>query len=288
MLQFETIVSGNYELLEAPRFDEQGRLYFSEIGHFIDPNRGALYRRELDGKVHALIQRRQIGGMVLVQGGGAVLTGSNLVFWNEATNEVRELCSSYEGKPIRRFNDLTADSHGSVFVGSVNPAPGDGSKRPPGELYRLDPGGRVVKLWDGIEFSNGLGFSPNEKLLYHCDTFTNAVWAYDVKPDRSLTDRRIFGKLPDAPPDGLAVDAEGGVWVAATSSGELLRFRSDGALGTRVKVWDGMVMSMTFGGRDLQDFYVTTGIRPNSKELTGSIRRARSDIPGVQVAKARL
>jgi len=287
MLQFETIVSGSYELLEAPRIDEQGRLYFSEIGHFIDPNRGALYRRTPDGKIQTLLQRKQIGGLVLADG-GVVLTGANLAFWNESTNELRELFSSYEGKPIRRFNDLTTDSRGSIFVGSVNPAPADGGKRPPGELYRVDPGGRVVKMWEGIEFSNGLGFGPGEKLLFHADTFTNAIWAYDVKEDRTLSDRRIFGKLPDAAPDGLAVDAEGGVWVAATSSGELLRFRNDGTLGTRVKVWDGMVMSVAFGGSDLQDFYVTTGINPNAKAFTGSIRRARIDIPGLPVPKARL
>jgi len=287
MLQFETIVSGSYELLEAPRIDEQGLLYFSEIGHFIDPNRGALYRRTPDGKIQTLLQRKQIGGLVLAEGGGVVLTGANLAFWNEATNEIRELFSSYEGKPIRRFNDLTTDSRGSIFVGSVNPAPTDGGKRPPGELYRVDPGGRVIKLWEGIEFSNGLAFGPGGKLLFHADTFTNAVWAYDVKEDRTLKDRRIFGKLPDAPPDGLAVDLEGGVWVAATSSGELLRFKNDGTLGTRIKVWDGMVMSVAFGGADLRDFYVTTGINPNVKAFTGSIRRARADIPGLPVPKAR-
>jgi sugar lactone lactonase YvrE len=160
MLQFETIVSGNYELLEAPRIDEQGHLYFSEIGHFIDPDRGALYRRTSDGQIQTLARRKQIGGLVLAEGGGVVLTGANLAFWNEATNEIRELFSSYEGKPIRRFNDLTTDSRGSIFVGSVNPAPPGGGKRPPGELYRVDPGGRVTRLWEGIEFSNGLGFGP--------------------------------------------------------------------------------------------------------------------------------
>jgi sugar lactone lactonase YvrE len=107
-------------------------------------------------------------------------------------------------------------------------------------------------------------------------------------PLKKLSDRRVFGQLPDAPPDGLAVDAEGGVWVAATSSGELLRFRNDGTLGTRIKVGDGMVMSVAFGGTDLQDFYVTTGINPNAMAFTGSIRRARTDIPGLPISKARL
>ena len=287
MLQFETIVAGSYELLEAPRAGESNLLYFSEIGHFIDPARGALYRRTADGTVQKLLDRKHIGGLGLVEGGGVVLTGSDLAFWSEAGGEVRVLFSSYEGRKVNRFNDLTTDSRGSVFVGSVNPAPPDGGKRPPGELYRVDPGGRATMLWDGIEFSNGLGFSPDERLLYHCDTFTNAVWVYDVRPDRTLTDRRIFARL-DSGPDGLAVDVEGGVWVACPASGELLRFRADATPDLRQKVWDGMVMSLAFGGSDLQDLYVTTGININVKALTGTVRRARSQVAGAPVHKARL
>ncbi len=287
MLEFGTVVAGNYELLEAPRVDESGLLYFSEIGYFIDPARGALYRRAADGTVQKLLDRKHIGGLVLAEGGGVVLTGSSLAFWSDAGGELRELFSSYEGRAISRLNDLTTDSRGSVFVGSVNPAPPGGGKRPPGELYRVDPGGRVAMLWDGIEFSNGLGFGPDERLLYHCDTFTNAVWAYDVKSDHTLTDRRIFARLASGP-DGLAVDAEGGVWVACPSSGEVLRFRADATLDLRQKVWDGMVMSLAFGGRDLQDLYVTTGVNIDVKALTGTVRRARSPVPGTPVHKARL
>ena len=289
MLSFETVVSGGYELLEAPRIDEQNRLYFSEIGHFIDPNRGALYRLDRAGRVQTLLQRKQIGGLALAEGGGVVLTGSNLALWDEASGKLADLFSSFEGNPIRRFNDLTTDSRGSIIVGSVNPAPAGGGKRPPGELYRRDAGGKVTKLWEDIEFNNGLGFSPDEKLLYHCDTFTGAVWAYDVKSDRSLSDRRIFARIPDdGRPDGLAVDAEGGVWVAATSAGEIVRFRKDGTVDSRIKVCDTMVMSLAFGGPGERDLYVTTGVDPERKQLTGSVLRAHAEVPGAVVAKARI
>jgi sugar lactone lactonase YvrE len=281
MLKFETVLSGNYELLEAPRIDDQNRLYFSEIGHFIDPKRGALYRLNAGRTLETLLLRPQIGGIVLTGNGAIVLTGYNLALWEPNCAELGDLLSSYEGVPIRRFNDLTTDSRGSIIVGSVNPMPQGGGRRPPGELYRRDAGGKVTKLWENIEFSNGLGFSPDEKLLYHCDTMTNAVWVYDVKSDRSLADRRMFAKLPEGAPDGLAVDAEGAVWVAATSTGELVRFRNDGSLERRIKVSDRMVMSLAFGGPDLCDLYVTTGIVPNTKEFTGSILKARTDVPGV-------
>jgi sugar lactone lactonase YvrE len=238
--------------------------------------------------VETLLQRQQIGGIVLAEDGGIVLTGSNLALWEPKGGEFRDLLSSFEGTPIRRFNDLTTDSHGSVIVGSVSPMPAGGGKRPPGELYRRDAGGKVTKLWEDIEFSNGLGFSPDEKLLYHCDTMTNAVWVYDVKSDRSLTDRRMFGRLPEGAPDGLAVDADGGVWVAATSTGELLRFKSDSTLDLRIKASDRMVMSLAFGGPDLCDLYVTTGIVANTKEFTGSILKARTTVPGLPTALARI
>jgi sugar lactone lactonase YvrE len=270
------------------RIDDQNRLYFSEIGYFIDPTRGALYRLNADRTVETLLQRQQIGGIVLAEDGGIVLTGSNLALWEPKAGEFRDLLSSFEGTPIRRFNDLTTDSHGSVIVGSVNPMPAGGGKRPRGELYRRDAGGKITKLWEDIEFSNGLGFSPDEKLLYHCDTMTNAVWVYEVESDRSLTDRRMFGGLPEGAPDGLAVDGDGGVWVAATSTGELLRFKSDSTLDLRIKASDRMVMSLAFGGPDLCDLYVTTGIVPNTNEFTGSILRARTTVPGLPTALARI
>src|SRR5574340_345098 len=64
---------------------------------------------------------------------------------------------------------------------------------------------------------------PSE-LLYHCDSATGAVWAYDVTADRAVKDRRVFGRLPEGWPDGMAVDAEGGVWVAVVRFGEVVRF----------------------------------------------------------------
>ncbi len=106
----------------------------------------------------------------------------------------------------------------------------------PGNVFRVDPPNAVTKLWEGIEVTNGMGFSPDASLLYHCDSTTKAVWAYDVTGDRRLKDRRVFGKLPEGWPDGMAVDVEGGVWVAVVRYGEVVRFKANGTVERRIKI----------------------------------------------------
>ena len=158
-MEFETLGSG-YGLLEAPRIDEQGRFYFSDI-----PN-GGVYRRNPDGRVDTVIPKRKgVGGMMFNQSGGIVCTGRGLILFDESTGQSRNLFVEWEGKPLMGLNDLTVDDQGSVYTGSLNFDPLGSGKPVPGSLFRVDPPGRATKLYDGIEVTNGLGFSPDRKLL---------------------------------------------------------------------------------------------------------------------------
>ena len=158
----------------------------------------------------------------------------------------------------------------------------------PGSLFRVDPDGQVTKLWEGIQVTNGMGFSPDRKLLFHADSTTQAVWAYDVQPDRTVKDRRKFANMPEGWPDGLAVDAEGGLFVAAVKSGEVVRFKPDGTIDFRHKVPATFVTSVTFGGtRSHRALYCDMQITATIMPKKGSIFRTRSEIPGLAVPKAR-
>ena len=112
-------------------------------------------------------------------------------------------------------------------------------------------------------------------------------------PDRSLKDRRPFAKVPNGVPDGLAIDVEGGVWVAAAMGSEVVRFRHDGTVDRQIKVPLTMPSSVVFGGRDLQDLYIVTGDEryfgddPVQPPPRATIFRTRSEIPGLPVPKAR-
>ena len=280
-MQLETLAHG-YGLIEGPRVDERNRLYFSDV-----PN-GGVYRRSPDGAIETLIPRRRgVGGIAFNAAGGIVCSGRSLISWDEATRQSRDLFTAWEGRPLRGLNDLTVDEQGSVFVGSLEFDALSTDKPIPGNVFRVDPPAMVTKLWEGIEVTNGMGFSPDGRLLYHCDSTTKAVWVYDVTAERGLKDRRVFGRLPEGWPDGMAVDVEGGVWVAVVRYGEVVRFKPDGTLQRRIKIPATMVTSLCFGGNDMMDLYVVTADNGEDAGRKGTIFRTRADVPGLAVPKAR-
>lgn len=281
MATLEVLASG-FGLLEGPRVDEQNRLYFSDVQN------GGVHRRSPDGSIETLIPKRKgVGGIALNHGGGVVCSGRSLICWNEQSRSSRDLFTEYEGRALKGLNDLQPDDHGSVYVGSLEFDALSDNKPIPGNLFRVDPDGKVTRLWEGIQVTNGMGFSPDRKHLYHADSTTQAVWVYDVQPDRTVKDRRQFAKVPEGWPDGLAVDAEGGLFVAVVNSGEVVRFKPNGTLDWRMKVPAKMVTSLTFGGKDQQDLYIVTADNTDDKAKKGTIFRTRSDIPGLPVPKAR-
>jgi sugar lactone lactonase YvrE len=88
-------------------------------------------------------------------------------------------------------------------------------------------------------------------------------------------------------PDGMTVDVEGGVWAAIVAGpGEVIRFKPDGTLDQRIKVPAKTITSVAFGGPDMQDLYVVTA-NNDQRDLKGTVFRARADIPGLPVPKAR-
>lgn len=284
-MQFETLAYG-YGLVEGPRTDERNRLYFSDV------RGGGIFRRSPDGAIETLIAGRTfVGGIALCEDGGLLVTGTTLAKWDARSARLTDIFARWQGKPLFGLNDLTTDARGSIWSGSfgMDIAKFDfSSKPPPGALFRIDPPDTVTMLYEGIEVTNGLGFSPDGRLLYHCDTTTRAVWAYDVSAGRALSGRRVFGKLPEGMPDGMTVDAEGGVWVAVVGGpGEVVRFKPDGAVRERIKVPARTVTSVAFGGPDMRDLYVVTANNSEVRERKGTIFRARSEIAGLPVPKAR-
>ena len=288
-MELEILATG-YGLVEGPRVDERDRLYFADV------QLGGLYRRSSDGKIESLIAgRKYIGGMVFNHTGGLLFCGKGgLMAWDETSGAVRDIVTHWQSNPLQ-FNDMTADSHGSVWAGIfgydvfAHPRPDPA----PGALFRIDPPGKMVPMWEGIELTNGLGFSPDGKLLYHSDSGTDTVFVYDVNADRTLKNRRPFAKLSNGVPDGLAVDVEGGIWVAAAMGSEVVHFGSDGILRHTIKVPHLMPSSVVFGGRDMQDLYIVTGDEryfgedPVEPPPRAGIYRTRTPIPGLPVPKAK-
>ena len=268
------LLSEGWGLIEAPRVDDHNRLYFSDV-----PN-GGVYRRLADGEIETVIpKRRGVGGMVFHNDGGLVVGGRNIQ--HVADGEIRVLFDP--GFP--GFNDLHTDVLGRVYVGSLKIDPFDESAvNPGGELWRLGPDGEATEIYDGVLLTNGIGFSPDGSLLYHADSVPGRVWVSDVDDD-TVTGKRVFVEDRSNATDGLAVDVEGGVWVAQPNGGKVQRYRPDGTEDTRVEIPDPMVTSVCFGGDDMRDLYVVTG---GQTSRGGCIYRTRVDVAGVPVPKAKI
>lgn len=265
----ETLVTG-CALIEGPRVDESGSLYFSDV------HRGGVYRRAPDGEVETVVpKRRGVGGLALHADGGVVVSGRNLCHVRDGHSRIL-----YEDAEVLGFNDLQPDQAGRLYVGEIRYRIFEDEGVVPGALLRLEAGGRCTALYGGIKLSNGIGFSPDETRLYHSDTRRGEILVSRRSEDGEWAAPRSFARPPRGRPDGLAVDAEGHVWTACFGGGCVSRFAPDGRLERHLEVPAREVTSLVFGGSDRRDLYITTADHAEDPSLGGSVFRTRVDVPG--------
>jgi len=274
-------VAGGYGLVEAPVWGDDG-LFFSDVLN------GGVYRLGLDDHIDPVIpKRRGVGGMALHAQGGLIVGGRNIA-WVGVDGETRILLDPSAIPGAIGFNDLTTDAAGRIYVGSLAYRVFADPPRP-GFLHVIDLDGSMRTLSDGVMLTNGLGFSPDGKRLYHCDARANIVRVYDVEADGSVGPWRQFAALGERNvPDGMKVASDGSVWVADARGGRVAVFEPDGTHRQDIAVPLPMVTSLCFAGNDLRDLYVVTGSDGGPSENCGSIYRTRVDVPGLPLPPARV
>lgn len=233
---------------------------------------GTVRRRHV-GTVAAALRPRGRGGAVI-----GVERGFALEDADGRLTTLDELWSD----PGVRMNEGGCDPDGRFYCGSMAY-----DQRPGGAaLYRLDPDGSVHVALAGVTVSNGLEWSPDGSLAYYADTATHRVDVFDYARETGLTGRRPFVDLvaQELRPDGLTVDADGGVWVALSNGGAVRRYTADGRLDEVVEVPTRKVTACTFGGERLDQLFITTsreGVEPGSDPLAGSLFRFAAGSAGL-------
>jgi sugar lactone lactonase YvrE len=163
---------------------------------------------------------------------------------------VRRLAAFPDARPGMRSNDGACDPLGRFWIGTTaeDEEPGAGT------LYRYDPDGRLHAVVEHVTISNGVDWDPEARLMYYIDSPSRRVDVFDFDlPSGSIANRRPFAEIPegDGLPDGLAVDDEGGVWVALWGGGEVRRFTADGKPDGRVTVPADNTTACCFNGNRL-------------------------------------
>jgi sugar lactone lactonase YvrE len=187
-------------------------------------------------------------------------------------------------RPANRFNDCRADPAGRLWAGTMS------KRREPGAaaLYRLDPDGGCAPVLRGLTLSNGIGWAPDGAAMYHVDSTEQRIdrYDYDVR-DGTLGERRTFARIEPAAglPDGLCVDAEGGVWLALFGGGALWRLDAQGTLTAVVPLPTTNPTCPAFGGDGLATLYVTTArhkLTPRQLDAEPAAGRLLALEPGVR------
>ena len=274
----ETLACG-YGLLEGPRVDTANNLYFSDVTN------GGVYRRAPEGTVSTAVPRRRgVGGIALHADGGVVVSGKNICHVKDG--ETRIL---FQRDDIPGFNDLFTDSAGRVYVGSLRSDPFKAGARVPGELWRIDGAGKVVQMYGEVGITNGIGFSPDGRTIYHADSAGPHILVHDVAPDGTMSNRRAIAHMSGGTiPDGLCVDEAGCIWVAVYGGNCVARYTADGKLDRKIDVPAKAVTSLCFGGSDRRDLYIVTADNTEDPERKGTIFRTRVDTPGLSAPLARV
>jgi sugar lactone lactonase YvrE len=167
------------------------------------------------------------------------------------------LLAAVEPKPGVRFNDCRADPRGRLWAGTLH----RDRKHGQAALYRLEPGGELTLVLPERTISNGIGWSPDGNTMYYIDSTTWRLVAYDYDLDTGdLGEEIIFAVIDpeDGLPDGLTVDAEGGVWVCLFGGAKIRRYGPDGSLDKEIALPLTNPTCPAFGGADLRTMYITT------------------------------
>jgi sugar lactone lactonase YvrE/DNA-binding IclR family transcriptional regulator len=248
--------------------------------HVSDPATGADRPVPMPDLVGAVVPRAGGGFLAAMGGGFHLLDADHRITATLGTPEPE--------KPGNRFNDCKCDRAGRFFAGTMalNAGPGQGT------LWRLDPDGRMTPVETGLHVSNGLGWSPDDRTFYFCDTGARTVFAYDYDlATGAATNRRPLIAFADdeGKPDGLAVDAEGHLWIALWDGWGVARYAPDGRRVGFVSLPVARPTSVAFGGDDLRTLFITSArVRLSAAQLaeaplSGSVFAFDAGVAGVPV-----
>jgi len=213
------------------------------------------------------------GALLLFMAGGAVAKWTN--------GQTEHILKGLPDERESRFNDVIADPAGRVFCGTMPVG------RRPGRLYRFDPDGSLHLVVKKIGLPNGMGFTPDHRGLYCTDSLTRSIYLFDYNVKTgALNNQRTWLQIPEGTgvPDGMTVDSQGNVWSASWDGSALYCYSPEGIETARIKFPARKVTSVTFGGLDLEDLFITTahtdGLRAVEGARAGALFRLRPGVRG--------
>lgn len=230
----------------------------------------------------------EIGSFALCSGGGFIAALRRGFAWiDPAKRRVKHLAGPRIEGPSFRFNDGRCDRSGRFFFAGTMNIPGGAET---GALYRLDGAGTRIAVAHGAQVSNGLAFSPDNRIMYWSDSRSSVVWRFDFDPTTGTPgNQRVFVRPTEQQgrPDGACVDAAGCYWSACWNGGKVIRWSPAGRVDREIRLPATNITMPCFGGPDFRTLYVTSARQGRSEAqlaqepLAGAVFAIDVDVPGL-------
>jgi sugar lactone lactonase YvrE len=279
----EMVVEASAELAEGPIWDPRtNRLAW------VDILARRIHLTDLGTGGDEVIQTPLHVGAVAPRAAGGFVAALQDGFWVVGDGPPQRIAQVAEARPGLRFNDGKCDPSGRFWAGTMAYDQAEGAAA----LYRLDADGQATRVLDGVTISNGLAWSLDGRTLYYIDTPTQRIDAFSFSPATGeISDRRPVIRVPSdaGAPDGMTIDAEGGLWVALWGGGAIHRYL-DRRLDRVIRLPVSQPTSCTFGGEGLDELYVTSAwdglsrAERRAQPLAGAIFRLRPGVRGMPAA----
>jgi sugar lactone lactonase YvrE len=277
----ELVLPLGAELGEGPVWDSRRKVLL-----FVDILASLIYEYDPSSEtVSRIAAPGQVGSLAPRSTGGLVAAFEHSFAVVDPGGSDWKIVATVEPDAPTRMNDGNCDRVGRFYAGTM----AYDETTPAGALYRLDPDGSVERLVSNVACSNGIDWSTNWEAMYYIDSATRSLDAFDFDIDAGrVSERRPIVRFTESEglPDGLVVDADGGIWVALWGGSALRQYTADGELEMVIELPTSNVTSAGFGGDDLEDLYITSareGLSTSEladQPLAGGVFRCRPGVEG--------
>ena len=261
----------SYRVIDRSVRDQLGEgLLWSErenAVYWVDILAQSLHRLSLgDEKVTSWAMPERIGWVIEREDHPGFIAGLQSGFYELTLNPLvlRHIVDPEPQYPNNRLNDAGVDGFGRIWAGTMDV----GGSIETGALYCLDSSFNVTRRDSGYLVTNGPVFSPDNQFLYHNDTPRGVIYRFTLTSRGELRDKTEFLRFPRewGFPDGMTMDAEGGLWIAHWGGGRISRFDADGDLERLIRLPASQITNCVFAGAELDRLFVTSAAMGKNQE----------------------
>lgn len=253
---------------QSPRWFE-GLLWFSDAGgsavHTVDLL-GRMSTLPVPGHAPAGLGFRPDGSLLIA----SAATRQILCYDGETVTVIADLSDNLTSG----LGDMVIDGHGRAYVGC--------QARMEGDVVRIDPDGTTTAVAGDLDLPSGMAISVDGRTLIVAESMGRRLTAFSIGSDGGLSDRHTFADGLEGPPNGITLDAEGGVWVAMTQAHRFQRILPDGEVTHDINIGDLTAIACALGGPGRRILFMFTSSDECSPPVTDSCRldTVSVDVPG--------